>query len=171
MKLNLGCGRDIKEGYLNTDVRKTHPSVLLSDIINLPFKNGSIEEIFACDILEHVSYRKTKDILKEWHRVLQPGGKLFIQSPHLESLCKFALSAKTVKEKETAIARIFGGQEYKENCHLTAIDTEAIISYLLEIGFLIDRGDIQEGNFGNRTNIRITAFKGGSERDKSYVVS
>jgi predicted SAM-dependent methyltransferase len=162
MKINLGCGRDIKEGYLNTDIRKTHPSVLLADVERLPFKSYSVEEIFACDILEHLSYRKTKDVLKEWHRVLQPGGKLFIQSPHLKSLCLFALKVKTLKEKEMAIARIFGGQEYKENCHLTAVDTEVVMSYLTEIGFyLADPKDIQEGNFGNRTNIRVTVFKEG----------
>jgi len=159
MKINIGCGRDIKKGYLNVDVRKTHPSVLQASIESLPFRDFSIEEIFAWDILEHGSYRKTKSILKEWHRVLQQRGKLFIQSPHLESLCRFALQAKTVKEKETAIARIFGGQDYPENSHYTAIDTDVIAFYLKEIGFFVDLKDIQEGNFGNRTNIRITAYK------------
>jgi hypothetical protein len=33
MKLNLGCGDDVKEGYINIDVRKTKPNDGGSNII------------------------------------------------------------------------------------------------------------------------------------------
>jgi len=161
MKLNLGCGTDIKPGYINIDVRKTVESVVVCDLTKpLPFLPASVEEIFACDILEHMSFRLIQTVLKDWFRVLQPGGKLFIQSPHLFSMCTFALSAKSVQEREKAIARFFGGQNYPENTHMTAIDEVVISHQLKEAGFSNEM-EFTAGNFGNRTNIRITIFKQG----------
>lgn len=84
MKLNLGCAKDIKEGYINIDVYD-HPLVKKADVRDLSFvENESVEEIYAKDILEHMSYTDGEKALKEWARVLKPGGKIFIQTINLE---------------------------------------------------------------------------------------
>lgn len=158
VKLNLGCGDDIKKGYINIDLRATDPSVQIADIQNLPYKDNSVDEIYACDVLEHVIHTETKNILKHWYNILKPAGKLYIQAPCLPLLCVRALKAKTVGEKENALARIFAGTNYKENTHRTAIDPALIRIYLKRAGFEKEP-DIQMGNFGNGTNIRVTIYK------------
>lgn len=56
-KLNLGCGEDIKEGYLNIDFIKGKGVDKVYDLnkLPLPFEDNTFEEILMLNILEHVS--------------------------------------------------------------------------------------------------------------------
>jgi len=84
MKLNLGCGTDIREGYVNLDSTKLPGVQVVHDIqkLPLPFKNEEFDEILCQDVLEHVDYPR---VLKDLHRILKPGGKLSIRVPHFTS--------------------------------------------------------------------------------------
>lgn len=88
-KLNLGCGGDIKEGYINLDSKKLPGVDVVWDIekLPLPFQNEEFDEILANDILEHVEYIP---VLKDLHRILKQGGKLAIRVPHFTSKNNFA---------------------------------------------------------------------------------
>lgn len=88
MRLNLGCGNDVRDGYTNVDLRETHPSVMVCDLSRLPwpFADGSAEEILMLDFLEHFPYAQTKQILLECYRVLTPEGTVVIQVPDAEIL-------------------------------------------------------------------------------------
>lgn len=88
MKLNLGCGDDIRPGYTNVDFRKTDASVLEADlsVFPWPFADNSADEIMMLDFLEHFPYGKTHQILMECHRVLRPGASLVVQVPDAEIL-------------------------------------------------------------------------------------
>lgn len=158
VKLNLGCGKDIQSEYINIDIRSTDSKVLVADVRHLPFKNGTIDEIRAIDVYEHISFRESQYVLNHWGELLKLGGLLHIQSPSLLPLCVFALNAKDVKSKEIAIVRFFGGQDYPENSHYTSVEPELIRFYLRKANF---QGPIrlQDGGFGNGTNIRIWAIK------------
>lgn len=83
MKLNLGCGHDIREGYVNVDFRETHPSVKVVDlsVMPWPFEDESADEILMLDFLEHFPYSQTNRILLECYRVLKQDGDLIIQVP------------------------------------------------------------------------------------------
>ncbi len=84
-KLNLGCGKDIREGYVNLDLVKLEGVDVVCDVNKkLPFKDDYFDEIMAYDILEHVN--DMPKVLKELHRILKKGGILRIKVPHfLES--------------------------------------------------------------------------------------
>jgi cyclopropane fatty-acyl-phospholipid synthase-like methyltransferase len=83
IKLNLGCALDIKSGYHNIDIFD-HPSVIKMDVRNLNYKDLEVDEIYAKDVLEHVSYVEAEKCIKEWSRVLKTGGKIFIQTLNLD---------------------------------------------------------------------------------------
>jgi len=51
---------------------------LLADILNLPFKDNSIDSVVAFEIVEHVA---PANLLKEIHRVLKPNGNLCLSTP------------------------------------------------------------------------------------------
>src|SRR3989344_7552220 len=88
-KLNLGCGNDIKQGWVNLDSDKLPGVDVVRNIeeLPLPFGDGEFDEILANDILEHVEYIP---VLKDLHRVLKPGGKLKARVPHFTSKNNFA---------------------------------------------------------------------------------
>ncbi len=84
-KLNIGCGKDIREGYVNLDIVKLKGVDVVCDINKkLPFKKNHFDEILAMDILEHVD--DLPKVMKDLHRILKPKGILKIRVPHfLES--------------------------------------------------------------------------------------
>jgi len=60
-KLNIGCGRDAKEGYVNLDKSKIPGVDVVHDIdvYPWPFEDNSFDEVYGRDIIEHV-----KDLFK-----------------------------------------------------------------------------------------------------------
>jgi SAM-dependent methyltransferase len=55
----------------------------LDDIVD-----NSIDYILAWHIIEHVGLHEKDAIIKEWHRVLKPGGRLFIACPDILQIAK-----------------------------------------------------------------------------------
>ena len=91
MKLNLGCGPDKREGYVNVDFMSAYPDVIHCDLSQLPWpwENGSVDEILMLDLLEHFPYKLTESILNECWRVMKVGARIEIQVPDFEH-CAFA---------------------------------------------------------------------------------
>lgn len=80
MRLNIGCGKDIRPGYLNIDIRGAEMTYDLNKL-PYPFKDNSVKEIIAYHIIEHLDI-STESFLLESQRILTPGGILKIKVPH-----------------------------------------------------------------------------------------
>src|SRR3989344_2342207 len=80
-KLNLGSGKDIKDGWINLDSVKLPGVDVVHDIekLLLPFANEEVDEILCQDILEHIEYIP---VLKVVHRILKVESKLKTRVPH-----------------------------------------------------------------------------------------
>lgn len=83
LRLNLGCGDDLKCGYVNIDLHTSSEFVVAMDIRDLDFAANSVDEIYAKDVLEHVGLPDAMKCLANWAKVLKPGGTLMIQTPCL----------------------------------------------------------------------------------------
>ncbi|MBU3940391.1 MAG: class I SAM-dependent methyltransferase [Nanoarchaeota archaeon] len=85
IRLNLGCGSDIKENCINVDKIKLNGVDIVWDLDKYPypFEDNSIDRIFAFHILEHVKdYEKT---MGELNRIMKKNGALYIRVPHFSS--------------------------------------------------------------------------------------
>lgn len=84
-KLNVGCGKDIKKGYINLDSVRL-PGVDMVYNLNKfpwPFENDFFEEVYCSHILEHLD-----DIIKvmeELHRITKKEGIIRIKVPPFPS--------------------------------------------------------------------------------------
>lgn len=87
-KLNLGCGTDIQDGWVNLDSASLPGVDVVHDIANLPlpFADGMFDEILCHDILEHLDYIPA---LRDLHRILKKDGALTIRVPHFTSKNNF----------------------------------------------------------------------------------
>lgn len=87
-KLNAGCGRDIKKGWINLDSCDLPGVDIIYDIEKtpLPFDNDEFDSILCRDIFEHVDFIP---VLREIHRILRKGGDLIIRVPHFTSRRNF----------------------------------------------------------------------------------
>lgn len=88
MKLNVCCGKDYREGYVNIDFA-SHGSDglpikvdLVHDITTgLPYEDNSIDEIVFRESLEHFVRDFAPILLREFLRVLKPGAVLDLTVP------------------------------------------------------------------------------------------
>lgn len=81
IRLNVGCGKDIRTGYINIDFEPAEGVDMVIDIskCKLPFKDNSVDEILLSHVLEHIPNRY-KFIMECW-RVLKPNGILHVKLP------------------------------------------------------------------------------------------
>lgn len=81
-RLNLGCGRYPKDGFLNVDWVKTPGVDVVHDLTRLPypFDSGHFSVIEADHVLEHLP--EVFEVMAELHRLLRPGGRLILRVPH-----------------------------------------------------------------------------------------
>lgn len=83
-KLNLACGADYKEGWVNLDSDNRIKADVYQDLdafaLFLNFKSDSFDLIYASHILEHIRYLQR--LKAELYRILRPGGNLVTIVPH-----------------------------------------------------------------------------------------
>ncbi|MBT4870955.1 MAG: methyltransferase domain-containing protein [Candidatus Diapherotrites archaeon] len=93
IKVNLGCGKDIRKGWINVDGQKFSQEVVAD--LNKPWKflkDSSVDFIFAQDVMEHVQDQAF--FLEQAKKKLKGGGKLEIRVPHYKCPSAYALDHK-----------------------------------------------------------------------------
>lgn len=134
--LNLGCGKDIREGFVNIDLFSNDNQVVKMDIRRLEIEDNSVDLILASDVLEHFSHRETGDLLKEWNRVLKPNAQLIIRCPSLYLQAKAYI--ENVWDADIASYMIFGGQTNPGDYHCIGFDSNSIKKHLINAGFNVE---------------------------------
>lgn len=81
-KLNLGCGKFPKHGFVNVDIDTKSGADFFCDLAKFPYDLPSkhFELIESDHLLEHLP--NPYDFMKEMDRLLAPGGRLILRVPH-----------------------------------------------------------------------------------------
>jgi predicted SAM-dependent methyltransferase len=81
--LNVGCGPNIFENFINLDYDWTPKIDICWDITRKPYplNANSLEGVFTEHCLEHISFEDCEKNLREFYRMLKPGGTLRIVVP------------------------------------------------------------------------------------------
>lgn len=116
-KLNIGCGRDYRKGWINIDISKDIGADFVLDIRKdrLPFEDSSAEEIYISGVLEQIgSNDEFIFTMNECHQVLKKGGKMTVIVPN----ARFAIAHRDPMDvrkftKETFAYFLAGTQEYR----------------------------------------------------------
>lgn len=134
IKLNLGCGDDLRPGYLNCD--KYNPAAQEKwDMLSIPLEDNTVDEIIAYHIIEHVSYDKAWGALREWNRVLKPNGRLRLETPDFTASCK-AFAVADEKGRGALQGHFFSrAGEDEGQLHYFLLTEEALFSILKHNGF------------------------------------
>ena len=103
IKLNLGCGPEHLQGFINVDLA-----------INWSGKRP--DEIHAYHFLEHIWRWKVDTVLTDWLRVLKPGGLLVLELPCLDKIIAafsyFQENNKPIDNRMT-LWGLYGDPNYK----------------------------------------------------------
>jgi predicted SAM-dependent methyltransferase len=136
VKLHIGS-KVRTEGWKTLDIAAGPDVDYVGDCKSLPqFSDESIETLYASHVLEHVPYWQTVLVLKEWLRVLIPGGMAMIAVPDLETLCRLYLHPESSPLDRVNLMRMmFGGQIDEHDFHFIGFNGELLRARLREAGF------------------------------------
>ncbi len=102
-KLNIGCGPNPLEGWLNCDIAPCMAGIRPLDATQpFPWIDDSFDRIFSEHMIEHVPFAGGVAMLRECYRVLTPGGRIRISTPSLEFL--FGLLEHPTEETDRYVA-------------------------------------------------------------------
>lgn len=83
-KLEIGSGNRPKPGYEHLDIDPNCPDLdFCCSMDVIPVADNVFDEIYSVHTIEHIGWRKGLPTLKEWLRILKPGGKVHIETPNL----------------------------------------------------------------------------------------
>ena len=81
MRVNLGCGDKLIPGFVNVDLGRYPPVDIVSSLEKLPYRDASVDLLVSNSVLEHIY--NYQNVIQEVHRVLKPGGYLYLCVPNL----------------------------------------------------------------------------------------
>jgi predicted SAM-dependent methyltransferase len=134
IKLNLGSGPVYEEGFINVDLHDKSADVKM-DVLHLLYPDNTAAEIRASHLLEHFSFAEVPAALREWRRVLVPGGSLILEVPDLAWCLQNWLCTPENKKFGYPLKTIFGNQANPGEYHKTGFTAPRLEQILTAAGF------------------------------------
>ncbi|MGZ8231349.1 MAG: class I SAM-dependent methyltransferase [Burkholderiales bacterium] len=158
-RLHIG-GKVRKEGWEVLNVSAGPAVDHVGDASDLArFGDGTFVEIYASHILEHLDFRGSlQAALREWHRVLAAGGRLYVAVPDLRVLSGLFLGDNLdLNARFGVVKMIFGAHSDDHDYHQVGLDLPLLTYFLEEAGF----ADIERvASFGLFNDSSNTVFSG-----------
>jgi hypothetical protein len=166
IKFNMGCGQDRIPGYMGVDKHNPAADIKI-DLFDLDLPDNCADEVLASHVIEHLPQHRAPEALSNWLRLLKPGGKLAMEQPDLEEMCRDFLSQSEQDRYMTTVC-IYGaaaepgvdGTKEKGalSPHLWGYTPKSLEALVSSVGFK----DIQilpaQGNHPGK-NFRLEAIK------------
>ena len=153
--IHLGCGTINHPDFINVDLRWYKHIHYHKDISDLKvFKENFADLIYVCHCLEHISHTKINDTLKEWFRVLKPGGILRISVPDFDKI--LFIYQNTSNNLDAILHPLLGAQNFKYNFHYSAFNKKNLSQYLLKAGFR----KVKEWKYGTKSYTSFPDWSG-----------
>lgn len=129
MRLDLGAGPTSPEGFTPLG------NINGTSIFPLPYGDGTVDECRASHVLEHFPSRQVPDVLKDWVRVLKPGGTLRIAVPNFQKIAEDYLAGKP----QITEGYVMGGQTDAADFHKAIFDAAHLTKLLAQAGLMLVR--------------------------------
>jgi hypothetical protein len=127
VRLNVGAGSVVIDGYTALDIKTG------TEAGKLPYADESVDEVYASHVLEHVARAEAFNTLREWVRVLKPGGILRVAVPDMELWAKWVVEGRHDFDM-SGIA--YGGQVDADDFHRNAFNGPTLAGMFREIGLV-----------------------------------
>lgn len=139
VKLHLGCGKRYLPGWIHVDlVDFPHIDYKLNAADLNIFSDESVDEIYACNLLEHFTRSEIPNVIAEWARVLKcksnlsSGGILRLSVPDFEASI---LHYNEYHDLAVLESNFVGGQKDKYDFHYFQFDFTLLKTLLENAGF------------------------------------
>jgi predicted O-linked N-acetylglucosamine transferase (SPINDLY family)/predicted SAM-dependent methyltransferase len=161
LRLHIG-GKEKKDGWKILNIQPGPDVDYVGSCAELgQFADGSVQQIYASHVLEHLGYREQLPrALAEFHRVLAPGGSARISVPDFEMLCRLFLDPRLAAGERLAVMRMaFGGQMDEHDFHHVGLSYEILAKELAAAGFARVERVTDPGPFNDDSRIEYRGEK------------
>ena len=173
-KLHLGCGKRYLEGYIHVDLHPHDHVDYVSNIDKLDmFQDEYADLIYASHCVEYFDRDEVIEVLREWKRVLAPGGTLRIAVPNFEALMKVYSDSNDLNKILGPLYGKWNIGEDKHIYHKTVYDLESLTVLLKQIGFEQVREWDWKDVFSNQTDFddHSQAYYPHMDKEKGLLIS
>lgn len=166
LKLNIGAGKRRLPGYVGIDAVERPAADIVAFAHEIPLADGCAIEVLAIHLVEHVHLWELPPILKEWARLLEPGGRLVLELPDLIKCCANVLAGRSVPNKHPHQIGMFGLYGDTQQCdpfmaHKWAYTFKTLAPIVEAAGFrdIVERATVFHPVGRDRRDFRLEATK------------
>lgn len=165
-RLNIGCGPNYKQGWVNIDRFEDVHADLHASIFNLPYKDDEVDDVYCGHVLEHVRLQDVAGALREVYRVLKVGGRLCVVGPDVTRM-------QDMNDAQRHDL-IYGSLSHDFDVHWWGCCEPLVIHFMEEAGFTdvvgvhprdarLDEWDVLKGPMTD-AQCAVLGVKGGSDQ-------
>jgi len=162
MKINLGCGwRNFGSDWVHIDNGDYEHLDYKTDVSKpLPLEDNVADLIYASHVIAYFDREQIKEILKDWYRVLKPGGVIRLATPDFYTMIKL-YDDGGILTLEGILGPLYGRMSMGEETiyHRTTYDFPSLKNVLEECGF----------NFVKRYDWRDTEHSDFDDHSQAYI--
>lgn len=129
IRLDLGAGSVSLPGF--TPLGNAHGRA----IYPLPYADNSVGEIYASHVLEHFPRGRVPIVLRDWVRVLKPGGVIKIAVPDFNKIAESYIAG----DQQITEGYVMGGQVDEADYHKALFDSDKLRKLLASCGLMLIR--------------------------------
>lgn len=129
-KMQIGCGPNFFEGWLNTDIDSNDRIAYLNAGVPFPIDSDSFDFVYSEHLFEHLRAEQQLNMLSESYRILKKGGILRIATPNIDFL--FDIFAKhTIPENKDYVEWAIKNIPHLKAVKNTIIDKDQHYIYVI----------------------------------------
>lgn len=137
-KINIGCGYDKKDDYINVDINADcHPDILISNNDDSEILRNHYELVYARDVLEHIYREKTLETLLNWSDYLKIGGEVELQTSDIVGIIDLIKTDTSWNNHYGMTICMFGNQTIDGDFHYTGFTHKTLQVFMIAAGFEI----------------------------------
>lgn len=158
MRLNIGCGRMVLDGYVNVDMVRSpkaprdpeHVGVDMR-LVHDYFPARTFDEVLALHVIEHVYRWEVPGMVKGWRAVMKPGALLIIEAPDVVKCARNLLAGAT---DQLCMWGFYGDPSHEDEfmCHRWGWTSATLAPVLASCGFGNMRLDLPPRFHGARVS-------------------
>lgn len=172
MKLQVGCsevrGRYKQAEWVNLDIEPHDGVDIIADAADeIPLETNTIDEIHCVHVLEHVTRDKYQPMLAEMHRVLKPGGILYVEVPDFQGTVRNlteAFESGDVEAIHIWTTSVYGKNERKGMAHHMGfyeglLRREFRLEGFTDVERLVEKEDMISGHYKQEPILLVRGTK------------
>jgi predicted SAM-dependent methyltransferase len=138
-RLEIGCGQRPTPGYLHNDVNAFPGVDIVGDPWDIDLPDGSLDEVIALAVIEHLTYAQVDRCFANVHRMLRPGGVFFLDVPDIPVWCQYVCDhfagRPTPFGLDHLLSTLYGWQRWPGDEHKSGWFLENLTAALVRAGF------------------------------------